>query len=624
MLRSKLNFSLIALLVVIAVPLPTSGQTQEYPPEFSPTRTSRPRPLPQSVVPLTKFVRAQNAIPNRYIVVLEKDVVSDVAPLSVRRAQVSKIATKLAGDHFGKIGFIYETALIGFSVELPNEGLAVALSESPQVKWVEEVGRLQLAQTQPNPPWGLDAIDGSIPVGPVNATGRTTGVYAYNRTGAGVVAYVLDTGIRRTHLDFGNRASIAADFIFGSPFLDQCVFPKPHAGDNDCSGHGTHVAGTLGGATYGAAKEVTIRSVKVCTGNFWGCPPDVVIAGINWVTSQHNANPSVPAVANMSLGGPLTPATDTAVTASIASGVTYVVAAGNNNDDVRFYSPGHIPETLAVGSIDAATTRVFLCPGGGGSNFGRLVDLFAPGYFVVSAWPSSDTAEITGCGTSMASPHVAGAVATYLQGRVGMANCGALPIQGPSSPVGSAIATCPDRVARFVASNANLQVLNGVNGTDHNGVAVTTPNRLLYTANLSPPLNPIDNQRFFVWQHYADFLPLEPEPDESGLNFWTGQITNICGTTPNTNNSCTHIKRIDVSRAFWAAQHPSAFQNNAQFVQLCYQLYLRRSVPTSDSGYQFWLGVLNSYGSPANPDGHNHLIDAFLSSAEYRQRFGQP
>jgi len=154
---------------------------------------------------------------------------------------------------------------------------------------------------------------------------------------------------------------------------------------------------------------------------------------------------------------------------------------------------------------------------------------------------------------------------------------------------------------------------------------------LLFTGSLPTTTNPIDNQRFFVWQHYGDFPINQPEPDEGGLNFWTGQITGTCGTGFNDNNSCTHQKRIDVSRAFWAAAFPSLvvnggnnLTNNAEFVHRCYEVYLRRSVPDSDGGFQFWLSVLNNDGNPANQNGINHLIDAFTSSLEYRQRFGQP
>jgi hypothetical protein len=176
---------------------------------------------------------------------------------------------------------------------------------------------------------------------------------------------------------------------------------------------------------------------------------------------------------------------------------------------------------------------------------------------------------------------------------------------------------------RFLDSNASLNRLSGL--------PAGTANRLLFTGSLPTTLNPIDNQRFFVWQQYADFLVSQPIPDEGGLDFWTGNITGTCGTGFNDNNSCTHQKRIDVSRAFWVAAFPSLFTNggnnltdNPTFVHKCYEQYLRRSVPDSDGGFQFWLGQLNNDGIPANQNGINHLIDAFISSSEYRQRFGQP
>lgn len=406
----KICFVALSILALAVVPMSTTGQGQStvgdrifYPPEMSPLVASRPPKPQRSLVPPTKFVKVQNAIPNRYIVVLNDDVVPSGAALDVRRARITAIANAHAQANLGRVGFVYETALKGYSIELPSEAAAIALSQYPEVKWVEEDGRVQPAQSEPdffqsNPPWGLDAIDGSIPTPTPDANGKTNGIYIYNATGSGVSAYVLDTGINTAHQDFStgfySRASEAADCIAHancqsgspSPFTDSlCVSPMPNATNNDCWGHGTHVAGTLGGNAYGAAKGVTIKSVKVCTVSY-GCPDSVIIAGVNWVTNDHLANPSVPAVANYSLSGdrrnPVNPpftdpaGVDAAVNNSINSGVTYVVSAGNNTDDASNYYPADLASALTVGAVDWTVSRASDSNGAVGSIFLRPAFLF--------------------------------------------------------------------------------------------------------------------------------------------------------------------------------------------------------------------------------------------------------
>jgi subtilisin family serine protease len=322
-----------------------------------------------------KLRKVERAIPNQYIVVLNEEAVVGNVP---------SIAAEVAYAHGGAIRFIYEHALQGFSIELP-EAAALMISRDPRVKYVEENAMGEVAATQNNPPWGLDRID--------QRDGRNS-TYNYLISGGGVNVYVLDTGIRASHNDFGGRASQVANFI-----NETC--------GGDCNGHGTHVAGTIGGSTYGVAKNVTLQAVKVCNSG-GNCPTDVVTNGINWVT----ANAAKPAVANMSLRfeGDVATIND-AVKRSIGTGITYVVAAGNENRVAANYSPARVTEAITVGATDGGDYRY------GNSNFGLSVDIFAPGVEVLSAGIGSDSATAIMTGTSMAAPHVAGVAALYLHSR---------------------------------------------------------------------------------------------------------------------------------------------------------------------------------------------------------------
>ena len=319
---------------------------------------------------------ASAAIPNQYIVVFKQEV-----------PDAPGLARRLVAEHGGALRFSYTAALKGFAAELPQRALD-ALRHNPNVAYLEQDGTVELfgGGTEPAPPWGLDRVD--------QRTLPLSTSYTWATSGAGVHVYIIDTGIRTTHEDFGGRATWAFSSVKG----------KDGTLNTDCHGHGTHVAGTVGGTRYGVAKEVQLYAVRVldCSGSgTWSG----VIAGIDWVTANHRS----PAVVNMSLGGSYTQALNEAVAGSIASGVVYAVAAGNSTTDACTVSPASTPTALTVG----ATTRLDALASY--SNTGPCVDLFAPGSFILSDWNSSDTEAVYLSGTSMATPHVAGAAALYLE-----------------------------------------------------------------------------------------------------------------------------------------------------------------------------------------------------------------
>ncbi|MER5740703.1 S8 family peptidase [Streptomyces sp. NPDC002262] len=310
---------------------------------------------------------------------------------SVNPADVPAAARALTARHAGSLRYTYTTALRGFAVRM-TESKAQELAAEPTVARVEADGLAYAVDTQPSPPsWGLDRIDQrGLPVDKS---------YTYGTTATDVNAYIVDTGIRMSHRDFGNRAVSGYDFI------------DDDSNASDCQGHGTHVAGTVGGASHGVAKGVKLIGVRVL--NCQGTSGDTwapVLAGIDWVTR----NAVKPAVANMSIGGGKTQSVNDAVAASIASGVTWVVAAGNNNADSCSYSPSSTPSAITVGATNSRDARATGWSNGQGSNYGTCLDLFAPGDSIVSTSNSGDTASQTMSGTSMAAPHVAGAAALLL------------------------------------------------------------------------------------------------------------------------------------------------------------------------------------------------------------------
>ncbi len=362
-----------------------------------------------------KIQRKADKIANNYIVVLDDSVVGERGEFSI----APYIASEMASRHGGKIKHVYKHALNGFAIEL-TEAEAIALSQDFRVKYVEEDGRVHASTTQTNPPWGLDRIDQRDL--PLNAQ------YNYTPTGAGVRAYVIDTGIRTSHTQFGGRASAVYDAFGGN--------------GQDCTGHGTHVAGTIGGSTYGVAKGALLRAVRVLDCNGDGTDA-TVIGGVDWVA----ANRITPAVANMSLGGGASTALDTAVQNMINANVTTAVAAGNDYGlDACTLSPSRVAAAITVGSTTSTDAKSDF------SNIGTCLDLFAPGSQILSAWYTSDTATNTIGGTSMATPHVAGVAALYLQNNTA------------ASP-----ATVRDQIVNTATTNHLTSIGTG------------SPNRLLYS-----------------------------------------------------------------------------------------------------------------------------------------------
>lgn len=356
--------------------------------------------------------QAKGIIKNQYIVILNKDI-----------GPAKDFAQNIAKQHGGRILQSYDSALKGFAIYLPDTaGTAFieAMKKNPQVLSVENDTVVNIdATTQTNPDWGLDRIDQKAL--PLNST------YSYSQTGTGTTAYIVDTGILSTHQEFSGRV------------LNGYTAISDGNGTTDCNGHGTHVAGTVGGTTYGVAKNVKLVPVRIlgCDGS--GASSNV-IAGLDWILK----NGSKPAVVNMSLGGAASSSLDSAVENLYNNGYVMVVAAGNSNTDACTSSPARTSNAITVAATDNTDTRASY------SNYGSCVDIFAPGSQINSSWIGSNTATKVLNGTSMATPHVAGIVAELLQ----------------STPTAT-----PQTITSNLLNQATSDVVKNPSGS---------PNRLLY------------------------------------------------------------------------------------------------------------------------------------------------
>ncbi|MEM9995116.1 MAG: S8 family peptidase, partial [Acinetobacter pittii] len=355
---------------------------------------------------------AKGIIKNQYIVILNKDVGSS-----------NEFAQGIAKQHGGKVLQTYDAVLKGFAIYLPDvagTAFVEAMKKNPKVVSVENDTIMKIdATTQSNPDWGLDRIDQkNLPL---------DSAYSYLQTGSGTTAYIVDTGILSTHQQFSGRV------------LSGYTAISDGNGTNDCHGHGTHVAGTVGGSTYGVAKNVSLVPIRIlgCDGS--GASSNV-IAGLDWILK----NGKKPAVVNMSLGGEANASLDSAVENLFNNGYVMVVAAGNSNTDACSSSPARVSKAITVAATDSTDTRASY------SNYGSCVDIFAPGSQINSSWIGSNTATKVLNGTSMATPHVVGVVAEMLQ----------------STPTAT-----PQTISTNLLNQASNNVVKNPSGS---------PNRLLY------------------------------------------------------------------------------------------------------------------------------------------------
>jgi subtilisin family serine protease len=499
----------------------------------------------------------------QYVVVLRDDV---------PRRERPAVAAELAERHGARLNYVYGHVLNGFSARLPRAA-ATAMSHDPRVEYIEEDTALSITAEHSTPQtfsfFGIDRMDQrDLPL---------SETYVYTRRGSGVHVFVIDTGIRTTHKEFGTRANNFADFV-GGPLNES---------------HGTMVAGIVGARFKGVAKNAQIWSIRVCF-NGSNCPGSFVIQGLDMIVGNTQLRP---AVVNLSLGYALNQtgnlqAFEAAINRAIDNGITVVAGAGNGAVDAANITPARVPRVITVAASDKNDNRANY------SNFGALVDLFAPGgrndvpnQFIPTTGFVSDTESEGFIGTSAAAPHVAGLAALYLE-----FNPGATP-----------------------AEVRNAIVFNATPGKI-NFAGANTPNLLAFTQFIpTPAFNPYLQPEFFVRQQYLDWLRRMPDPQ--GFSNWVA-VMNQCPDV-----SCQDEKRVQLIRGFIESHEftsanpilsnpPTLGHYNREYVRVLYVHALQRD--PEQSGWDAWTNVLNQTGD------RDIVVSGIVNSQEYASRFGEP